>query len=241
MRAKEARPYLRPYLIVAMGMIAATVLILAVALLALGCGTTDTTTTTTAAPPTTQTTAAGGPGGGAPVQFVIDLTGAEAVPPVDTSASGTFSLFVEGGPSPSGQIRISYKLEVKDIVDATAAHIHLGAKGAEGPVIVPLFTGPTKTGSFSGVLAEGSIAESDLTGPMEGKTFADLTAAVLAGQTYVNVHTKANPNGEIRGQIVVPGIGAGPGTTAAGAGSTTTGAPSTSTSASGGYRPGRIL
>jgi hypothetical protein len=195
---------------------AAVLMLAAVAVLG-GCGG-QTTTTTTAAPTTTQSTAAGGPGGGAPVRFTVSLSGAEVVPPVQSSASGTFDLFVEAGPN--GQFNISYELNVKDIVDVTAAHIHLGAAGAEGPVVIPLFTGPAKSGSFTGVLAKGSILEKDLTGPLAGKTFADVTAAVLGGQTYVNVHTKANPNGEIRGQIVVAGA-ATPGTTAGAATSTT--------------------
>ena len=63
-------------------------------------------------------------------------------------------------------------------------------------MIIPLFTGPPKSGSFTGVLAQGSILENYATGPFAGKTFADLTAAVLGGQTYVNVHTKANPKGD---------------------------------------------
>ncbi len=171
-------------------------------LLLAGCGGTTTTTQTS-----TQTTAAGGPSGAAPVRFVIPLTGAEVVPPATTSATGTFTLFVEGGPSPTGQPRISYELDVKDIVDVSAAHIHLGAKGTEGAVIVPLFTGPAKTGSFSGMLAQGSITDKDLTGEMSGKTLSDLLAAMQAGNTYVNVHTKAFPNGEIRGQIVMSGGG----------------------------------
>jgi hypothetical protein len=186
-----------------------------------GCGTTASTTTTLAG-------AAGGPSGAAPVRFVVQLTGDEVVPPVNTQASGTFSLFVEGGPSPTGQVRISYELAVKDIADVTAAHIHLAAKGAEGEVVVPLFTGPAKTGNFTGVLAQGAILAADLSGSLAGKSLSDLLAAMQAGGTYVNVHTAANPNGEIRGQIVMTAGGTNPGSSPAGAGSTTT-------SAAGGY------
>jgi hypothetical protein len=211
MRARRLLPYVIPI-----------VLVLSLGALAFaGCGG---TTTTTTASTTTQSTAAGGPGGASPVRFAISLTGGEVVPPVATSASGTFTLFVEGGPSPTGQPRISYELDVKDIVDVTAAHIHLGAKVAEGAVIVPLFTGPAKTGSFTGMLAQGSITDKDLLGQMSGKTLSDLLAAMQAGNTYVNVHTKAFPNGEIRGQIVLSGGGETTDTGAAPAGSTTTGA-----------------
>jgi hypothetical protein len=204
-------------------LIPVALLLLFAGLMLAGCGGTTTTTQTS-----TQTTAAGGPGGAAPVRFVMNLSGDEVVPPAATSASGTFTLFVEGGPSPTGQPRISYELDVKDIVDVSAAHIHLGAKGTEGSVIVPLFTGPIKTGSFSGMLAQGSITGNDLTGPMSGKTISDLLAAMQAGNTYVNVHTKAFPNGEIRGQIITTTGGATTETSAAGGGSTTT-------SAAGGY------
>jgi hypothetical protein len=37
---------------------------------------------------------------------------------------------------------------------------------------------------------------------MEGKTLEDLVAAMDSGQTYVNIHTTQNPDGEIRGQII---------------------------------------
>ena len=94
--------------------------------------------------------------------------------------------------------------------------------GANGDVIVPLFMGPQKSGSFTGVLAKGAITEADLTGPMQGKTFADLAAAVMSGQTYVNVHTAANKGGEIRGQIILPGAGTAATTATAGATTTTT-------------------
>jgi hypothetical protein len=200
-------------------LITVALLLLLAALMLAGCGGTTATTQTTVA--TTQSTAAGGPGGAAAVRFVMNLSGDESVPPVTSSASGTFTLFVEGGPSPTGQPRISWELDVTGIVDVSAAHIHLGAKGTAGPVVVPLFTGPVKAGSFSGVLAQGSIAGTDLTGPMSGKTLSDLLAAMQAGDTYVNVHTKAFPNGEIRGQIVMSQGSATTETTAAGGGSTT--------------------
>jgi hypothetical protein len=66
---------------------------------------------------------------------------------------------------------------------AVAAHIHRGQRGRSGPVIVALCA-PCRSG------ASGS---------------ADVSAAVLsaleAGRAYVNVHTRRNPAGEIRGQI----------------------------------------
>jgi hypothetical protein len=206
-------------------MLAALAVVLLMVALA-GCGTSATTTTT--ALPATTTTAAGpsssGPGGAAPIKIEVPLSGDNSVPPVQTTASGTALIFIEGGPN---GYNISFELDVTNIVDVTAAHIHLGAKDANGPVIVPLFTGPQKPGSFTGVLAKGSITEADLAGPMAGKTFADLAAAVLAGQTYVNVHTVANPKGEIRGQIIVLG--------AAGAATPTTTGGVTTTTAGSGY------
>ena len=197
---------------------------LLVAVLPAGCGSSSTTTTTAAQPTTTtsvSSTATSGPTGVAPARFEVPLSGDQSVPPVQTSASGTAILMLEA--SPNG-FNISFELDVTDIVDVTAAHIHLGAAGTNGPVIVSLFSGPQKSGSFTGVLAKGAITEADLTGPMEGKTFQDLAAMVLTGQTYVNVHTDANPDGEIRGQIVIPGAAGPATTTTAGGGTTTTAA-----------------
>ncbi len=200
-------------------------LVFSVGMLLTGCGGGTTTTTaaatsTTVAATTTSvvTGTTTGPATGAPARIIIDLSGAQVVPPVQTTATGTFTLMLEA--SPSG-FNISYQLDVTNIVDVSAAHIHLGAAGTNGPVIVPLFTGPTKTGSFTGTLASGSITEADLTGPMQGKTFQDLASSVLAGQTYVNVHTNAYPNGEIRGQIVLTGAESSTATTAAGGVATT--------------------
>jgi CHRD domain len=212
-------------------------LALLVAVVLVGCGT-SATTTTTAQPATTTTvagpttTGASGPTGATPAKIEVALSGDQSVPAVQTSASGTAIIMIEGGPN---GFNISFELDVTNIVDVTAAHIHLGAAGTNGEVIVPLFTGPQKSGSFTGVLAKGAITQADLTGSMQGKTFADLAAAVLSGQTYVNVHTAANPKGEIRGQIVVPGAGGAVTTTPASAVTTTTAGAATTTSTAGGY------
>jgi hypothetical protein len=55
---------------------------------------------------------------------------------------------------------------------------------------------------INGVLAEGTITAADLVGPLSGKSLSDLMTDVMAGETYVNVHTTQNPAGEIRGQII---------------------------------------
>jgi hypothetical protein len=66
---------------------------------------------------------------------------------------------------------------------ATAAHIHTGARGRSGPVAVPL-CGPCRSGVRRTVTLRASVL-----------------AALEAGRAYVNIHTRRNPAGEIRGQI----------------------------------------
>lgn len=99
---------------------------------------------------------------------------------------------------------LHYKLNVRDIENVTAAHLHRGKRGtatAEGPVIAPLYTGPEKTGKFSGLLAEGTITDKDLKGPLSGKSVRDLAKLMNEGNVFVNVHTAQHPAGEIRGEV----------------------------------------
>jgi hypothetical protein len=95
---------------------------------------------------------------------------------------------------------LSYKLHVKNIMDANAAHIHKGKKGEAGPPLVALFAGERK-GKFSGTLAEGTITDKDLLGDLQGKPLDELILLIKAEDVYVNVHTDANAEGEIRGQV----------------------------------------
>lgn len=73
-------------------------------------------------------------------------------------------------------------------ITATAAHIHLGAPGVAGGVIVPLAESPAGSGRW--VVPAGQLLT------------AAQVAAFNAGNLYFNVHSAANPGGEIRGQIL---------------------------------------
>jgi len=119
---------------------------------------------------------AGMGGGGKATQ--VSLSGAQEVPPVSTSGSGSGSITVGDDGSVSGSIRVSG-------VNAVAAHIHQGAAGANGPVIVPFSKN-----------ADGSWS------PAPGAKLSDAQlAAYKAGNTYVNVHSPQHKGGEIRGQL----------------------------------------
>lgn len=130
-------------------------------------------------------------------RFITELTGFEEVPPVnDTSAIGVAEFKL-------GQDNIMYTLNVTDIENVTAAHIHGGQVGENGPIVVTLFKEDAPTAAMTtGVLSEGNITATNLEGPMAGKLLSNLTSAMRNEQTYVNVHTQQNPNGEIRGQIL---------------------------------------
>lgn len=132
--------------------------------------------------------------------FTAHLTGASEVPPVATVSTGQAIFKV----SPDGS-SLHYRLIVANLEDTLMAHIHLGPAGSNGPVTVWLYPdGPPPQlieGHFSGVLAEGNITAADLVGPLAGMSLDALLAELESGNAYVNVHTQANPGGEIRGQI----------------------------------------
>jgi hypothetical protein len=129
------------------------------------------------------------------LRFTAELSGDNQPTPVVTSAYGkvTFTLDETNN-------TLHYLLKVYNIVDVTAAHIHVGGIGVSGGVTAFLYSG-TPGGAVNGVLANGVITEADLIGDFAGN-FDGFKNALLSGGLYVNVHTSANAGGEIRGQIL---------------------------------------
>jgi hypothetical protein len=128
------------------------------------------------------------------------LTGDEQVPRVATRAFGTAVFEVQPGGN-----AIRYWLTVVDIANVQMAHIHIGAPGEAGPVAVWLYPAAPPPRPIPGVtsdqLAEGTFTAANFVGPLARQPMSALLTAIAQGNAYVNVHTAANPGGEIRGQI----------------------------------------
>ncbi|WP_373496597.1 CHRD domain-containing protein [Aquiflexum sp.] len=130
------------------------------------------------------------------------LTGTEEVGPVDAMGTGAaFFELVDGG------MGIKYQIRVANMEGIVAGHIHTAAFGGNGPVVAFLFPNQPASPLVNGVIAEGTITESQLRGPFLGMTLDVLIDALNDGMAYVNIHTVKFPGGEIRGQIsgVQPG------------------------------------
>jgi len=108
----------------------------------------------------------------------VMLSGTQEVPPVTTSASGNGTITVGPDKSVSGSITTTG-------VAATAAHIHDGAPGKNGPVIIPLVR----------------ISENVWSVPAGARLTDAQHESYRAGNLYVNVHSAANKGGELRGQL----------------------------------------
>ena len=130
--------------------------------------------------------------------FTANLSGQDEVPPTNSKATGNSTLILG-----SDGMNIKYEVNVKDIDNVTTAQIQQGKKGENGPVVITLihFKALTPTGPVEGLLAEGNITADKLQGPLRGKQISDLTTLIGENNAYVNILTKQNPEGEIRGQI----------------------------------------
>ena len=140
--------------------------------------------------------------------FVAVLSGDGEVPERETRGRGVakFQLSYDGS-------TLSYQLNVANIHNVVAAHIHVGAANVNGPIVAFLAGDfPPGGGRSDGVLAKGTITAASLRGPLAGQPLSALIAQMRAGNTYVNVHTNDGvaptntgpgdfPGGEIRGQV----------------------------------------
>lgn len=115
----------------------------------------------------------------ASTRYTAQLSGAQEVPANASAATGTADAFLH---EPDN--RLVYFVQTSGLVNVTAAHLHSGATGVNGPVMFPL-TG--SAGSYCGVSPRLSASQ---------------VAGLQADATYFNVHTTAFPGGEIRGQLL---------------------------------------
>lgn len=108
----------------------------------------------------------------------VTLSGKQEVPAVTTQATGSGTITVGDDKSVKGSVKTSG-------IVGTAAHIHEAAPGKNGPVAVPLM----KSGADEWMVPAGA------------KLTDAQFASYKAGNLYVNVHSDAHPDGEIRGQL----------------------------------------
>ena len=120
--------------------------------------------------------------GGAAKMYVADLRGYSQVPRVVTTASGTATLML----SADGKT-LTYHVK-HNVTQATKAHLHFGSAGENGGILYPL---EPLSADMTGTIAI-AIASADV-------------AALDAGKIYVNVHSMADADGELRGQVLHAG------------------------------------
>lgn len=122
----------------------------------------------------------------APIPFKVPLTGAQSVPPVDTSGSGTADLTYD----PDTRT-VTWNITYSGLSSpVTMSHFHGPApEGQNGPVVIWLTSKTTPPSS--------PIKGSATLTPEQAQQFS-------AGDWYVNVHTQSHPAGEIRGQVKPP-------------------------------------
>ncbi len=128
-----------------------------------------------------------GVGDGVERNFTAELSGDQEAPPVTTNGtgSGTFTLNAD-------QTELSFNVTVTGLSGPVrAAHFHSSPPGVSGGVVFDIGDGVDQTDDGT-VTAVGAWPVSD-----------DQVTALLDGDIYVNFHTTDNPDGEVRGQLIL--------------------------------------
>jgi CHRD domain-containing protein len=131
--------------------------------------------------------------------FVATLNAANEPGSITSSGTGSADYTVDGGV-------VAFTVTFSGLTaNANNAHIHVGPAGVAGGVTVP-FTSqiPRATsGTFNGTFTAANVAAAtaaDAGISLNAGDFDGLLTLMRAGNTYTNIHTTANVNGEIRGQ-----------------------------------------
>ena len=144
------------------------------------------------------------PAFGSHLKFEAELTGAQEVGPVETDTTGKAEVEFSNDFSTA-----AFEVEVFDGDAVTQAHFHCAPEGENGPVVAFLFGFIPGGFDVDGHLAKFTLTNDNIladatpseTCPADINTLEDLAEAMQDGLVYANVHTVANPGGEIRGQM----------------------------------------
>ena len=132
------------------------------------------------------------------ISCTAQLSGGNEVPGIANGSGGnaTVTMNVQAG-------TITYLVNVFNMpTGTTASHIHAGSPGTGGPVVINFAITPQISNDFA---IQGTATQADLVArPAQGvNSMEDVAQMLAANQAYVNVHSQANPGGEIRGQLSV--------------------------------------
>ncbi|MGU7782005.1 CHRD domain-containing protein [Burkholderia sp. PU8-34] len=123
----------------------------------------------------------------APVSFSVPLAGAQEVPPVQTQGTGTADLTYD----PDTRV-VKWTVTFNGLSSAaTMAHFHSPAPAGKNASPVVWLSQKGAMSTASPLSGQATLSPSD-------------AQAFMAGDMYINVHTKDHPAGEIRGQVVPP-------------------------------------
>lgn len=131
------------------------------------------------------------------VTFSAALSGGNEVPGVVTGSVGTATVTWDTTTNAG-----TYRVDVYNMpVGTTASHIHVGASGVGGPVVINLTVPAGGISNDFGLTGTFGCTNVVARAAQGINSCEDFVQALLLGNTYVNVHSTANPGGEIRGQL----------------------------------------
>lgn len=142
--------------------------------------------------------------GDAGSNYFAYLIGSNEVPPTASMSDGmaTFHVNYDG--------TLSYTVTAYNVPNVVMGHIHIGAPGTTGPVVLPLLPVGKPANGATTISLTGTATAADLVGPLKGQPLSALISQ-LASNAYINIHTSDGtktigpgnyPDGEIRGNII---------------------------------------
>lgn len=129
--------------------------------------------------------------------FTASIDGGQENPGVVTGAVGTATFTLNAAAQ-----TIAYSIQIFNVPSGTtASHIHVGPRGVNGPIVLPI---PVSVNISNDFPLTGTLTSATFTPrPEQGvRSIEDAFQSIAGSVTYFNLHTVVNPGGELRGQIV---------------------------------------